>query len=250
MAQDNTPSVFVSLDLETTGLDAERDTIIEIGAVKFRGRQVLDTYQTLVNPFRQLPDFIKRLTGITQRSLDRAVPFAAVAGELEEFIGDLPIVGHNIEFDIKFLASHGLTLPNDSYDTWDLASVLLPYSMEYSLSSLAPAMGATTPASPGAVRCSGNPRRLCSTTGRGRKAGPVGGGHYRQTRRGSQWKAGRLMGRRSGSESSTTPIGSDIETLSLSQRLTRSSKRPRRLSEFPEAVLEEHFVLAGARRAW
>ena len=55
MAQDNTPSVFVSLDLETTGLDAERDTIIEIGAVKFRGRQVLDTYQTLVNPSGNCP---------------------------------------------------------------------------------------------------------------------------------------------------------------------------------------------------
>ncbi len=239
MAQDNTPSVFVSLDLETTGLDAERDTIIEIGAVKFRGRQVLDTYQTLVNPFRQLPDFIKRLTGITQRSLDRAVPFAAVAGELEEFIGELPIVGHNIEFDIKFLASHGLTLPNDSYDTWDLASVLLPYSMEYSLSSLAPAMGAdhTSPhrALSDAQATHGVFVQLLDEA---EKLDPSVADTIGRLAARSQWKAGRLMGRRSGSESSTTPIGSDIETLSLSQRLTRSSKRPRRLSELPEASIE------------
>ena len=239
MGQNSTPSVFVSLDLETTGLDTERDAIIEIGAVKFRGSEVIDTYQTLVNPFRQLPDFIKRLTGITQRSLDRAVPFAAVAGELEEFIGDLPIVGHNIEFDMKFLASHGLTLANDSYDTWDLASVLLPYSTEYSLSSLAPAMGADH----------NNPHRALSDAqathgvfvnllGEAEKLDQSVANTIGRLAARSQWKAGGLMGRRPDSESSPAPIGSDIETLSLSQRLTRSSKRPRRLSEFPEASIE------------
>ena len=239
MGQDNTPSVFVSLDLETTGLDSERDAIIEIGAVKFRGRQVLDTYQTLVNPFRQLPDFVKRLTGITQRSLDRAVPFAAVAGELEEFIGDLPIVGHNISFDIKFLASHGLALGNDSYDTWDLASVLLPYSTEYSLSSLAPALGADHT----------NPHRALSdaqaTHGvfvhlldQAEKLDPSVADTIGRISARAQWKVGHLMGRRASVESADAPSVSDVDTLSLSQRLTRSSKRPRRISEFPEAALE------------
>ena len=132
----------VALDLETTGLNSEQDAIIEIGAVKFRGRQVLDTLQTLVNPYRDLSEYIQRLTGIAQRNVDRAPPFAAVAGELRDFIGPLPVVGHNIPFDLNFLSKHGLQLDNDSYDTWDLASMLLPYFTSYSLSNLSVELGA------------------------------------------------------------------------------------------------------------
>ena len=128
---------YVALDLETTGLNPDQDSIIEIGAVKFQGNNVLDIFQTMVNPFRELPEFIQRLTGIAQRNVDRAPAFAAVAGDLEEFIGAHPIVGHNISFDLGFLSTHGLRLDNESYDTWDLASVLLPYSIAYSLSGLA-----------------------------------------------------------------------------------------------------------------
>ena len=46
--------VFVALDLETTGLDHNRDTIIEVGAVKFQGDQVIDTFETFVNPGRSI----------------------------------------------------------------------------------------------------------------------------------------------------------------------------------------------------
>jgi len=53
-----------SLDLETTGLDADRDAIIEVGAVKFRGDEVLGTYTTFVNPGRRIPLEITELTGI------------------------------------------------------------------------------------------------------------------------------------------------------------------------------------------
>ena len=57
-------STFVSLDLEMTGLDPERDSIIEIGAVKFNQSGVIDTLQTFVNPNREIPEFIQRLTNI------------------------------------------------------------------------------------------------------------------------------------------------------------------------------------------
>ena len=132
---------YVALDTETTGLDSEHDAIIEIGAVKFMGREAIDTFQTLVNPYREIPPFIRQLTGITQKSVDAAPPFAAVAGELSEFLGQHPVVGHNVSFDLKFLAKHGLRLDNEAYDTWDLASVLLPYGLNYSLSSLAKELG-------------------------------------------------------------------------------------------------------------
>ena len=139
------PQNYVSLDLETTGLNADRDAIIEIGALKFQGPRVLETFQTLVNPYRDIPPFVRRLTGIAQRNVNLAPPFGAVAGELRDFIGSLPVVGHNISFDLSFLAKNGLPLDNESHDTWDLASILLPYCRNYSLLALAAFLGADHP---------------------------------------------------------------------------------------------------------
>ena len=134
--------VLVALDLETTGLSPEQDGIIEIGAVKFRGQEVLDTFETFVNPYREIPPEVRRLTGIAQRQVDRAVPFPAVAGDLSEFVGTHPIVGHRISFDLGFLFSHGLQFSSPAYDTWELASMLLPYTTDYSLMGLAQELGA------------------------------------------------------------------------------------------------------------
>ena len=128
--------VCVALDLETTGLDPDRDTIIEVGAVKFRGDDVLDTLQTFVNPGRSIPEHIQRLTNISPRQVQRAPLFSAVADRVAEFVGDHPIIGQNIQFDLRFLESHGVSLENPAYDTWDLASMFLPRSMQYSLAYL------------------------------------------------------------------------------------------------------------------
>ena len=129
--------VWVSLDLETTGLSADDDEIIEVGAVKFQGDQTLDSYQTFVNPNRRLSNFTKQYTGITQSEVGRAPSFSAVAGDLASFIGSAPIVGHNIRFDTGFLDRRGLRLSNPRCDTWDLAFVLFPGLQEYSLPKLA-----------------------------------------------------------------------------------------------------------------
>ena len=128
--------VNVALDLETTGLDSDRHQILEIGAVRFRGDEVIETYQTLVNPGVPIPEFIQRLTHITPQQVKRAPFFSSVASEIEEFLGADPIIGHNIQFDIGFLANNGVPLSNPSYDTWDLASVFLPASRQYSLKYL------------------------------------------------------------------------------------------------------------------
>ena len=125
--------VCVALDLETTGLDPTRDTIIEVGAVKFQGDEVLDTLQTFVNPGRPIPEHIQRLTHISPSQVRRAPFFSSVADRVADFVADCPVIGHNVTFDLNFLASHGVTLDNPAYDTWDLASMLLPRSMQYSL---------------------------------------------------------------------------------------------------------------------
>ncbi len=147
--QDVQPSplddVWVALDLETTGLDPESDEMIEVGAVKFRGERVLDTFRSLVNPGRSIGSFISRYTGISQRDVDAAPPFSSVAGELSGFIGAAPVVGHNVPFDLSFLAAKGLRPTGPVCDTWDMAYVLMPGQREYGLSKVAAALGVPHP---------------------------------------------------------------------------------------------------------
>ena len=135
-----TAEALVSLDLETTGLEPDSDDVIEVGAVKFRGPEVLGTFSTYVNPHRPIPPFVQGLTGITDADVGRAPPFASIAGDLGEFIGPHPVVGHNIGFDITFLNKKRLHVPGPQYDTLDLASILLPDIPSYSLSAVADAL--------------------------------------------------------------------------------------------------------------
>ncbi|TET85872.1 MAG: hypothetical protein E3J37_00955 [Anaerolineales bacterium] len=132
---------LVALDLETTGLDPERDTVIEIGAVRFRQSRIEDTWSTLVNPGRPLHPSIIALTGINDDMLSNAPRLSKVLGELSSFVGDLPLLGHSISFDMAFLQPKGLFRYNQTLDTLDLASVLLPNAGRYGLASLAHALG-------------------------------------------------------------------------------------------------------------
>ncbi len=129
--------VWVALDLETTGLSPQDDEIIEIGAVKFQGDDLLDSYQTFVNPGRRLNDFVRRYTGISQAQVNAAPRFSGVAADLLAFVGASPIVGHNIAFDLRFLHRHQLRLNNPRCDTWDMAYVTWPERRDYSLGGLA-----------------------------------------------------------------------------------------------------------------
>ena len=137
--------VWVALDVETTGLSPDSDEIIEVGAIKFQGGRTIDTFQSFVNPQRTLSRFISGYTGITQKDVSDAPPFSRVARDLTPFIGTAPIVGHNLAFDLGFLNSKGLRLPNPMCDTWDLAFVLLPEYKEYQLAKLAASFGITHP---------------------------------------------------------------------------------------------------------
>ncbi|MFQ6014494.1 MAG: helicase C-terminal domain-containing protein [Anaerolineae bacterium] len=137
--------IYVALDIETTGLKAERDAIIEIGAVKFRDDQVLETWSSLVNPGRPLPYKIQLLTGITNEELASAPPLFALSEPLTRFVRDYPIVGHNISFDLKFLNQYGIALANHAVDTFELASTIMPHASRYSLATLAEELGIEFP---------------------------------------------------------------------------------------------------------
>jgi predicted DnaQ family exonuclease/DinG family helicase len=135
------PEEFVALDLETTGLNPEVDQITEIGATLFSRDGGGEHFQTLVNPGRAIPPEIEELTGIRNADVADAPRFDQVVGELAMFIGRRPVVGQNIKFDINFLAKAGLELPGTSYDTWEIASVLLPRADRLNLASLAELLG-------------------------------------------------------------------------------------------------------------
>ncbi len=95
---------FVAVDLETTGLDFEKDEIIEVALVRFVAGQPAESVDYLVKPTAaKLRPFIESLTGISQADVDAAEEFASVAGKVCAFVGDLPLVAHNAVFDSKFL---------------------------------------------------------------------------------------------------------------------------------------------------
>lgn len=121
---------FVVVDLETTGGSPTTCGITEVGAVKLRGGECLDTFQTLVNPGLPIPPQITVITGITQAMVIPAPPIDEVLPALLEFIGGAIVVGHNVRFDLSFLrealqATDRPRLDNRSIDTYALARRLV-----------------------------------------------------------------------------------------------------------------------------
>jgi ATP-dependent DNA helicase DinG len=128
--------VIVALDLETTGLNPEFDDIIEVGAARFENGELRDTFGTLINPDRSVPEKITAITGIRTEDLIGAPSIRQVLPDLRRFIGSSPVIGHRIDFDLAFLARQGLDAGHLSVDTYDLASVMLPTAPRYNLNSL------------------------------------------------------------------------------------------------------------------
>ena len=130
------PRTCVSIDLETTGLQSETDEIVEIGAVLFRGEQVLDTFHVLVNPGKPIPRFVSLLTGIADADVKDAQPFAEIAVPLREFLADHAVVGQNVSFDIGFLATKGIHPVGPVFDTRNLSRMLRPDVADHGLAAL------------------------------------------------------------------------------------------------------------------
>ncbi|PJF32277.1 MAG: hypothetical protein CUN51_01220 [Candidatus Thermofonsia Clade 1 bacterium] len=127
---------LVALDLETTGLDPADAHIIEIGAAKFRDGAILATYSTLVNPSVSIPSRVTEITGIRNEDMIGAPKLEQVLPALQAFVGDSVLVGHSIEFDLRFLHKQRLFTAHQAVDTYELASVLLPTADRYNLNAL------------------------------------------------------------------------------------------------------------------
>lgn len=94
---------YICLDLETTGLNPKMDKITEIGAVKVKNGQIVDTFSRLINPGRKLSERVIELTGITDEMLKDAPSIEEVVGEFLEFAKELPLLGHAVMFDYSFM---------------------------------------------------------------------------------------------------------------------------------------------------
>lgn len=138
---------IIALDIETTGLDPAVDSIIEIGAHRFNGHRLEAEFSTLVNPNRHIPEFITNLTGINDAMVRNSPHIKDVIPQLSAFVGDLPILGHNIKFDLSFFVKYKLFESNERIDTYELAAVLIPSATRYNLGALGKQLGILLPAS-------------------------------------------------------------------------------------------------------
>ena len=121
---------YVSIDLETTGLNPKRDRIIEIGAIRVERGEIREEFSTFVNPGRKLEERITELTGIRDEDLAEAPELDEVFPKLLDFMGDFPLLGHSILFDYSFLkkaaVDRKLTFERSAVDTLQIARKYLP----------------------------------------------------------------------------------------------------------------------------
>jgi DNA polymerase-3 subunit epsilon len=135
----------VVIDCETTGLHPAEDRIIEVAAVAVRYGRVVDSFHSRVNPGQPLPQIITELTGLRDDDLATAPAAADILVPLSDFLDGHTVVGHNIAFDLSFLASESARTRAVTFRTpphlctADSARTLIPRSEvgRYRLTTLA-----------------------------------------------------------------------------------------------------------------
>ena len=142
----NLDSEFVVFDIETTGLNPKYDDIIEIGAVKVKNRQVIDSYSTFVSIDRKLPEKIIELTSITDDMLLGKPSISKVLPEFLKFAAGAVLVAHNANFDVSFIKEKAKVYQNENYDpsvldTLELSRALMKDVKNHKLNTLTKKLG-------------------------------------------------------------------------------------------------------------
>lgn len=145
------PMRFVAIDLETTGLDPMKDTIIEVAAILFdiekkEDGQIKISIQgersMLVNPGREISEEVSLITGITNSMVLGKPTWNDIQGRVSQFLEDAIIVGHNVLFDISMLETHGIQLKERVIlDTFELSEIFSQDSESLNLGFLAKRYG-------------------------------------------------------------------------------------------------------------
>lgn len=132
---------FISLDIETTGLDPNQNAIIEVAALKVLNGKVFEKFDTLVNPEIKIPKKITDITGITNEMVKDSPTIRQVMPQLISFLEDYPLIAHNSDFDINFLEANaercGLEYKSANViDTLYLSRKAFPYLDNHRLPTL------------------------------------------------------------------------------------------------------------------
>jgi DNA polymerase-3 subunit alpha (Gram-positive type) len=140
--RDLASETYIVFDVETTGLSATYDKIIELAAVKMREGEIIDKFERFANPHHPLSATTIELTGITDDMVENAPEIEVVLKEFHEWIGDDTLVAHNASFDMGFLnmgfGRIGLgKAQNPVIDTLELARLLYPTMKNHRLNTLA-----------------------------------------------------------------------------------------------------------------
>lgn len=133
---------FVVFDVETTGLSAVYDTIIELAAVKIQGGEIIDRFESFANPHHQLSATTINLTGITDDMVENAPEVEEVLQKFHDWTSDCILVAHNASFDMGFLnvgykKINLVKAQNPVIDTLELARYLYPEMKNHRLNTLA-----------------------------------------------------------------------------------------------------------------
>lgn len=135
-------ATYVVFDVETTGLSSRYDKIIELAAVKVHNGEIIDRYESFINPHEPLSEVIKNLTGITDSMLENEREFEDVLPEFREWVGDAIYVAHNATFDMGFIDTAFTKLgfgpsENPVIDTLEITRVLNKDLKRHNLAALA-----------------------------------------------------------------------------------------------------------------
>ncbi|MDA8346102.1 MAG: exonuclease domain-containing protein [Thermaerobacter sp.] len=125
------------MDLETTGSNPYADAIMEIGAARYAGGEVVAEWSVLVDPHRPIPPFIQELTGITQEMVRGQMNIGEAMDGLRDFVGTDLIIAHNAPFDLGFLRAQGWPDEHPSLDTLELYRLLFPLQEGHGLAAAA-----------------------------------------------------------------------------------------------------------------
>ncbi|WP_054639899.1 3'-5' exonuclease [Lactococcus fujiensis] len=107
---------YVVLDIETTGLNREEDKIIQIAAVKIENGVVIESFERLINPEIEVPQFIYDLTHLDPKAIENGVNIKEALNDFGEFCKGAVLVAHNAQFDIPFIRHHAeLNQTNETY---------------------------------------------------------------------------------------------------------------------------------------
>lgn len=130
-------SDYIAIDLETTGIRLSKDKIIEVGLLKVKDSQIIDTFSCVINPDMPVDDKILELTKISENELENAKRIYEVINHIVDFCEDYVLLGHNTIFDYSFVKKEanraGLEFEKRGIDTYKLCKKVLPDNVRKNL---------------------------------------------------------------------------------------------------------------------